>query len=126
LYLSNATQRMMFGRTARNLPSRFLKEIPVDLISVIDDTVKSYGYTPRPEKPKPVYKPEIKGSVGVVETPKKATIDFSVGDSVQHSIFGIGNVVSMKPMGNDTLVEINFDKAGKKKIMANFAKLEKM
>lgn len=126
LYISNSAQRMLFGRTSRNMPSRFLKEIPESLVEIIDETVKAYGYLPRREKPKPVYKPEIKGVVGVRPDVEKAVIDFAVNDNVHHKMFGNGVVKSMTKMSNDTLVEIDFDKVGKKKIMANFAKLEKI
>ena len=51
---------------------------------------------------------------------------FSVGDGVMHKAFGQGVVLSIKPMANDQLLEIAFEKAGTKKIMANFAKLEKL
>jgi len=49
-----------------------------------------------------------------------------VGDSVSHATFGTGVVLSAKPMGNDILLEIAFDKAGTKKLMAKFAKLKKI
>ncbi|WMJ23490.1 3'-5' exonuclease [Paludicola sp. MB14-C6] len=126
LYLTNSAQRMLFGRTSRNLPSRFLKEIPTDLIELVDDTQKAFGYAPRPEKPKPVYKPELEGMVGVQKQVEKATISYTIGDFVEHKMFGKGKVVSMTKMSNDTLVEVVFDKVGTKKIMANFAKLNKI
>ena len=50
---------------------------------------------------------------------------FAPGDRVSHKVFGQGMVLSATPMGNDTLVEIAFEKAGTKKIMANFARLKK-
>ena len=125
LYITNSAQRMLFGRTSRNMPSRFFKEIPENLMVIIDETVKAYGYSPRPEKAKPVYKPEIEGVVGVSKPIAKAVVDFVVGDGVNHKIFGKGLVQSMTKMSNDTLVEVLFDKVGTKKIMANFAKLEK-
>ena len=49
---------------------------------------------------------------------------FNTGDSVSHATFGTGVVLSAKPMGNDVLLEIAFDKAGTKKLMAKFAKLK--
>ena len=50
---------------------------------------------------------------------------FNIGERVVHKTFGTGTLLSKKPMGGDTLLEINFDKVGVKKIMANFAKLTK-
>lgn len=49
---------------------------------------------------------------------------FTVGQRVKHKAFGCGMIISAKPMGNDTLLEIAFDEKGTKKLMANFAKLE--
>ena len=51
---------------------------------------------------------------------------YAVGDTVKHKAFGTGVVLNAKPMGNDTLLEIAFDKAGTKKVMANFAKITKV
>ena len=56
---------------------------------------------------------------------KQAVIDYTVGDSVLHPTFGVGIVTNMTRMANDVLVEIAFEKAGTKKVMANFAKLKK-
>lgn len=126
LYLINSAQRMLFGRTNRNLPSQFLKEIPQELVEVIDDTVKSYGFAPKPERPKPTYKPEIEGIVGMKKPVEQAVVSYGVGDYVEHKMFGRGQVISMTKMSNDTLVEVKFDKVGVKKIMANFAKLTKI
>ena len=51
---------------------------------------------------------------------------YNVGDTVKHKAFGTGVILNAKPMGNDTLLEVAFEKAGTKKIMANFAKLTKL
>ena len=51
---------------------------------------------------------------------------YKVGDSVLHKLFGKGLILSAEKMGNDTLLEIAFDKAGTKKLMANFCKMEKL
>ena len=59
-------------------------------------------------------------------TKQNVTVAYSVGDTVRHKSFGTGVVLSIQPMGNDTLLEVAFDKAGTKKMMANFARLEKL
>ena len=51
---------------------------------------------------------------------------FAVGDVVSHASFGTGKILNMTPMAGDTLLVIDFDKAGQKKLMANYAKLEKV
>lgn len=124
LYLLSAASRMLFGSTTRNRSSRFLEEIPGELTDRKDLTV--HTYTP--------YQPQTKQvpaafSVEPAGRPAKAapaTIDFKVGDTVSHRVFGNGMVVSMTPMANDVLVEVAFDKVGTKKIMANFARLKKI
>ena len=54
-----------------------------------------------------------------------STGSFKSGDSVSHKTFGKGMILSVTPMGNDTLLEIAFEKVGTKKLFQNFAKLTK-
>ena len=56
----------------------------------------------------------------------KSGITYKVGDVVLHKLFGKGMIMTAEKMGNDTLLEIAFDKAGTKKLMANFCKMEKI
>lgn len=153
LYLVNARQRMLYGTTGRNLPSRFLKEIPEDVkedrsINAYSSGISDYyggssfgssDYEAHFGKPKTANrfsKAAVIGeakknssaahSFGQVNTPSKPETDYSVGDTVRHKSFGTGVILSVKPMGNDMLMEVAFDKAGTKKMMANFAKLEKI
>ena len=66
--------------------------------------------------------------ISAKSSPQVEAIDiaYKVGDTVTHKAFGTGVVLSVTPMGNDNLVEVAFDKAGTKKLMANYAKLEKV
>lgn len=130
LYLLNARRRMLYGTTGRNSPSRFLREIPMNVIN--DITV--HAFTPRGAFTRSAFaeNPTAKtavsshkfGQVGFEHSNTGAR--FNVGDTVTHKAFGTGVILSAKPMGNDTLLEIAFDKAGTKKLMANFAKLDKV
>lgn len=122
LFLSCAAQRMLFGHTSRNQPSRFLREIPQELMEQKDDAA-SFAPNARPERPKHTYTPEIGRNVGTAAPTQKTGVTYGVGDLVSHKVFGRGRVVAMTPMGSDTLVEVRFDTKGTKKIMANFAKL---
>lgn len=122
LFLSCAAQRMLFGHTSRNQPSRFLREIPQELMEQKDDAA-SFAQNTRPERPKHTYTPEIGRNVGTAGPTQKTGVTYGVGDLVSHKVFGRGRVVAMTPMGSDTLVEVRFDTRGTKKIMANFAKL---
>ena len=55
-----------------------------------------------------------------------ATESLRVGDTVQHRKFGAGLVISAKPLGNDTLLEVAFDTVGTKKLMQGMANLKKI
>ncbi|MCM1284687.1 MAG: UvrD-helicase domain-containing protein [Acetobacter sp.] len=127
LYLVNAQQRMLYGQTSRNMPSRFLREIPASVTQ--DVSVKSYrANTATAFKSAPATRSSesaVKfGKVG--NTAQKSTVDYKVGDTVLHKTFGTGTILTLQPMGNDVLMEVSFDKAGTKKMMANFARLEKV
>lgn len=144
LYLISSQQRMLYGQTSRNMPSRFLREIPS---SVIDDQSvvarRSTGFT----TPRTAYANASRNELGYSSHNKigsytqssnsahkfgqagnaaqKNNIDFKVGDTVSHKSFGTGTVLTVTPMGGDMLLEVAFDKAGTKKMMANYARLEK-
>ena len=146
LYLLNTRQRMLYGTTSRNMQSRFVREIP---LSVIDDrTVKFsrpsgfsahgssggssfFNSSSASSKSSTKIGSAVKNSSAAHQfgqtgnTAVKSTDSYSVGDTVTHKTIGTGVILSAKPMGNDTLLEVAFDKAGTKKLMANFARLEK-
>ncbi len=138
LYITHTQRRTLYGNTKYNKPSRFLEEIPSDLIEYMykkDENKSGYGfgsqpiYMPDPRKQSKVTvskistapAPQIKKPVQT-SAPK---FEFEVGDRVMHKVFGAGTLLSKKAMGGDTLLEVSFDTAGNKKIMANFAKLTK-
>ncbi len=145
LYLINARQRMLYGQTNRNMASRFIREIPVNVTE--DITVETFtsrsGFTSSNRGGSAFGSPssfgagrtEINnrqsssaahkfGQVGV--SSGNTGVTYNVGDTVRHKTFGTGVILSVKPMGNDNLLEVAFDRAGTKKLMANFAKLEKV
>lgn len=152
LYLINARQRMLYGRTDRNMPSRFLREIPSNITEdkTVSKVSRTYdfggGYSTNkgyssgfgsPSKPHKYSKSTPIGSAhqsssaahqfGQVQPKMQASdVAYSVGDTVRHKAFGTGVILSQTPMGNDTLLEVAFDRAGTKKLMAKFAKLEKI
>ena len=130
LYILHAESRMIFGSTSRNKPSRFLGEIPEELV----ECSRSREWKkPQPGTSLPTSAFEARvvttesarsfGPAGVARSMPPAE-KFSVGDSVVHKTFGIGMILSVSPMGNDTLLEIAFDTVGTKKLMANFARLQ--
>lgn len=126
LHITGAAQRMIYGSISRNKPSRFVEELPEACVDLLDRTIHQTQMIPQPPASAGrVRQPEI-ASVGSTVTRQTATIDYAIGDQVSHKIFGKGTVLSLTPMGADTLVEVTFDRVGTKKIMANFAKLQKM
>ncbi len=144
LYLISSQQRMLYGQTSRNMPSRFLGEIPS---SVIDDQSvvarRSTGFTSAHSG----FSSGARGGSSYTSSSKigsarqssnsahkfgqagnaaqKSNIDYKVGDTVSHKSFGTGTILTITPMGGDMLLEVAFDKAGTKKMMANYARLEK-
>jgi DNA helicase-2/ATP-dependent DNA helicase PcrA len=126
LTISHARSRMLYGRTAAAMASRFLREIPADL------TVKKGGFqsagqrgtsfdsgsTTRYVQPTVAPKPSY---LSASPMPKTAMLDLNRGDMVSHSAFGTGLVLSVMKMGGDALLEIAFDKYGTKKLMAKTA-----
>ena len=207
LYISNSVTRMLYGRTQRNEPSRFLREIEPEYIeetrspalerrsqlggwgSAYSDTVpggasgysgasgwgcsrsggsssgsrsgylnaeynggsrgfgsdyagrgasgsasvdsrsrsggfgSGYGRAAAPKAPaKPVQFTGAPAAKPAASTPKH----YEPGDIVEHKVFGRGKVLKVKPAAGDQIVEINFEKVGVKKTMANFAPLTKI
>ncbi len=141
LYISHADYRMLFGQTRRNMPSRFLEEIDEDYLERTESQASAYRTARREEFAKKQYESTgVQGgfqNAGLASSrttltskasaPKKEetknTTSFKAGDIVEHKIFGKGTVQRVTPMAGDFLVEIDFDKAGKKKTMANYAPL---
>lgn len=178
LYITNAESRMLYGQTTHNRPSRFLADIPEDVVEMHSchagymnrsdkmefdhffksastisfassgssapvspaSTSKNAGNTRGrrrvgfdgggisaekftaegfPARPSPA-----DGTPGTLSEKAAPTAGWKTGDKVLHKVFGRGEVLSVTPMGNDSLLQIRFEKTGVKKIMANFAKLE--
>lgn len=130
LFVTHTRQRLIYGQTQRNRLSRFIREIPQKDIVTIDHT----AHTDRGEKikssPKEGYLQHQTRLAGAAsrgaESNSSHSVSFDSGDRIKHKVFGEGTVISATPMGNDTLLEIAFDTKGTKKIMANFAKVEKV
>ena len=127
LFVVHTNQRMLYGRTQFNPESRFLKEIPEELISrersPYDKPKKSvYTYSDNDYRPSydvlTINKPK--------STPTASKEIFEAGDRVYHATFGEGELISVKRMGADWLYEVIFDRVGTKKLMATYARLKKL
>ena len=130
LFLSGARQRMIFGRTTANRVSRFIDEIPEEHLEK-RNIPRGYGYSERSQVQREfAFRAQsgqsLKKPVAPPAAPKPKTAgkpQFSVGDRVRHKAFGDGKLIKMTPMGNDYLIEIEFDSGTVKKLMLRAAAL---
>lgn len=136
LVLSAAKVRMIRGEMQMNRTSRFLNEIPKDLIISSGQSIRRNSKTPYEIDDKPFRKPgqvafqsfqrdAIKSGVFDKKTTPSSENGpgYSVGDTVKHIKFGVGKVREIKDGGRDFEVTVDFESAGVKKMFASFAKL---
>lgn len=139
LSISCARQRMIRGETQYNKVSRFVKEIPRELLAgEIRKEREPESYQPSVSQlAKKAFrsKPVTMTRVGVPDafqaknftgTAGKAALDYAAGDRVKHIKFGEGTVKQIVEGGRDYEVTVEFDGAGVKKMFASFAKLQKL
>lgn len=131
LYLSSSKTRMLFGMTRYNPESRFVNEIPSELLEVISSRSTYYdnsslfsGKRNLIDK-KTAPKNNDGGFSGYVKKPSKNTESYRAGDTVIHNSFGEGVVLSVTPVANDYLLEIAFLNGQTKKLMSNYAPIKK-
>ncbi len=128
LTVSLAKQRMIRGETQWNQPSRFLREIPLELLDGITQRrIVNMPNTMGISKPKsvPMQKPKVLQPKNFTVT-SSAGLDYTIGDTVFHVKFGTGVVINILEGGRDYEVTVDFEKAGTKKMFASFAKLKKL
>ena len=133
IYISHTRERMMYGRTSINPLSRFVREeLPPHLLE--EEAVKrpqrpaASAYTPRRPQGTALSGEFLrKPTAAQTATPARpaATESFAQGARVRHSLFGTGTILSVRPMGGDTLYEVRFDDGQVKKLMATYAKLSR-
>ena len=142
--------RLWYGHTTYNPISRFVTDIPDELMEKEDLTAAStsfgdhsvrtagavqgknyYSESAMPQRRRtPMHTDRT--TVGTsarppVQTAVRAAMDsLAPGDRVSHITFGSGSILSIKPMGSDKLIEVMFDTAGTKKLMGTYAKLKKL
>ena len=162
LFMTFAKRRTIFGSTSYNPPSRFVGEIPSDLLDGYSEAMKvdihdsfddspysewsygkktnSYGYkygakveshmasNEEIQSINTGYKFRTAESFLANLDKKKATptdiTNYKVGQKVNHKKFGIGKITNLENEGDDIKVDIDFEKAGHKRLMARFANLE--
>ena len=114
---------MLYGSTSFNPPSRFLKEIPEELCN--------FGGMKRREEKRTVigssnssFNSSYSQRSSYTAPSKRTDCKYTSGMTVEHNTFGKGKIIKTVPMGSDTLLEVQFEGIGLKKLMAGFAKLK--
>lgn len=132
LTLTCAQQRMIRGETQYNRVSRFVREIPRELVELghtVQTRKPSASETPSPKSSYMQMKQNFHAKVFQPQNfkvTKASSLDYGVGDTVRHVKFGVGIVKEIVEGGRDYEVTVDFDKAGTKKMFAGFAKLKKI
>ena len=122
LYISNATTRTVFGRTSSYLPSRFIDEIPAELVDglrakrKVPDDIKQTVPRHMSVTSRPVTKPIIRNEV---------IADWKIGDTAIHSKWGNGKVVNVSGERAGMKLTIEFPTQGVRVVMAKFAPVKK-
>ncbi|HEY1287345.1 MAG TPA: UvrD-helicase domain-containing protein [Burkholderiales bacterium] len=117
LYLSHAQTRMLHGQTRYNIPSRFLEEIPQQLVKWL---------TPRLSRQK-AFQPDFSRQTQspFPRKPQAREVDgFRIGQNVTHPKFGAGVIVDLEGQGSDVRVQVNFRSHGLKVLALAMAKLQ--
>ena len=122
LYISNATTRTVFGRTSSYLPSRFIDEIPEELVDglrakrKVPDDIKRHVPQHMSVTSRPVTKPIVRNEV---------IADWKIGDTAIHSKWGNGKVINVAGEGAGMKLTIEFPTQGVRVVMAKFAPVKK-
>ena len=154
LYLSHAFRRSFFGDSSVSTPSRFLKDLPIELLDGDSSVANRYQQattratnwqwssspqqpatrSPRPtsgwnsprETPLPKPRYESAGDDDLDEPRPSSQPQFKTGERVSHAKFGKGTVIESRWVGNDEEVTVAFPGEGIKRLVASFARLEKV
>ncbi len=146
LTLTYAKARMVRGEVQYNPVSRFVREIPSELMDNTLPTVKKREEDVFDFRPKATLKPKVTaqpvkpfiaqgiGSLnrvaginkGAAALEQDTVLDYEVGDRVKHIKYGEGTVLALEREPRDYKVTVNFDKAGQKIMYASFAKLKRV
>jgi DNA helicase II / ATP-dependent DNA helicase PcrA len=122
LYLCHAQTRMLHGQTRYNLPSRFIDEIPAELLKFLTARAGKAGYAVQ-EVGSRAYGASGAPTFNSAPRPQSGS-GFRIGQSVNHAKFGLGVIVNAEGGGADARVQINFGNAGMKWLALSVAKLE--
>jgi DNA helicase-2/ATP-dependent DNA helicase PcrA len=112
LYITYAEQRRLYGVDTYGQPSRFISELPADLVEEI---------RPRLQVSRPVF---VKRNTGAGSLDESPTPSMRMGSRVRHSKFGDGVVLNFEGNGAQARIQVNFERQGTKWLMISYANLE--
>lgn len=118
LYLSHAQSRMLHGQIRYGIPSRFLDEIPDELMKRLNSR--------QAQKPNMANHYDGRYSTTAQSSSQQSSMPWKIGQAVLHAKFGQGVVVSYEGNANDMRVQVNFGREGLKWLAMEYAKLEKI
>ncbi len=124
LLVSTADSRTLFGITQRNMPSQFIDEIDTSLLDRKDAEPSETAAPSRRATGGKILQKQIAERKNIGKS--AASIEYQVGERVRHNVFGEGTILAVTKMANDAMLEVGFDIAGTKKLMANYAKIKKV
>ena len=110
LYLSHSQMRMLHGQTRYNIESRFIDEIPEELLKKINDAKSDATSAAKRTRAPAIGKINVQGG-------------FRIGQQVQHGKFGLGVIVQIEGQGADARLQVNFTDNGLKWLALEYAKL---
>jgi DNA helicase II / ATP-dependent DNA helicase PcrA len=125
LEVSHADQRWRFGSCIPQTPSRFLTMIPPDLYTYLDRS-GSFARGERPVQKKQFREPAVESQEPAYrhEDFSQETVQFRMGQHVQHKLYGKGKIVNLSGFGDDMRIIVLFNDGARRKMMAKFADLE--
>lgn len=120
LYITYARQRTIFGNTGYYKESRFIKEIPDELVQKVGVTKKV-----KETKKETIFTESFKEKFSYGTYNKKANnAEYNIGDIIEHKKFGIGTILDIQPAAGDNMLKIAFADVGIKQLMAGYAELK--
>lgn len=132
LYLIQSKERLLFGSYKQNPLSRFVKEIPEELLAIDDRVPKRCDISAQIDGVKGAS--GIRAQMAAIQRQRNAApvssagngLTFADGDRITDAVFGEGTILRAEPMAGDYLLEVAFDTVGTKKLMAKYRKLAKL
>jgi len=126
IYLTRASERMLYGRTNYNAPSRFLREIPAELMLDMNREMARQRMTKRQqpmvtESPAPSIQPATGSLTGAV-----GQADYEMNDTIEHKKWGRGVIVGISGSGEELSIRVIFPEIGMKDLFVKYAPIKKV